>query len=398
MAIVLAGGRGERMGILCQDRSKPILPFGPGRVIDFTLSNCINSAIDNIAMAVDYERKTTTDYVTAWSRANSRHKEIEMLEPLNGGYKGTADAVYQHLDYIQQSAPDEVLILAGGHVYQADYRDVLDYHAYYKADVTIYTRHVPIDQASRFGVVEVNNDGKIVDFIEKPSMPHGNLVSMGIYVFKTPVLLEALKRDHLCNSSAHDFGYDIIPGLLRSNQVLSFTYEGYWRDIGTVESYFATNMDYLDNRLSMDTAKWPLMTTGNSFIRMLASPDGRISNSLVSRNSQIEGKTLNSIVWENARICRNARVSNSLVLSNTLIGERSKIDRCVLDEDVTVDRACHIGKAGPDYGSRHVTVLGRGARVSQYDAISLNYERSKYLNVKYNTNFRQAAHGLILAR
>jgi glucose-1-phosphate adenylyltransferase len=324
MAIVLAGGKGKRMGILCQDRSKPVLPLGGGRVIDFTLSNCVNSAIDSISVAVDYQRKITNDYLVAWSRANSRRKEIEILEPLSGEYEGTADALYQNLDHILRSAPDEVLILAGDHVYQADYRDILDYHAYHRADVTIYTKRVPIEQASRFGVVKVNNHSKIVDFIEKPSMPPGNMASMGIYVFKTPVLLEALKRDHLCIASAHDFGHDIIPGLIRDNQVLSFLYEGYWRDIGTVESYFATNMDYLNNRLSMDAAKWPLMTIGSSFTRMQASPDGRISNSLVSRNSLIEGKVVNSIIWDNARICRNARVSNSLVLSNTTIASWMK--------------------------------------------------------------------------
>jgi glucose-1-phosphate adenylyltransferase len=399
LAIVLAGGKGKRMGILCQDRSKPVLPFGPGcKVIDFTLSNCVNSSIDQISVAVDYQKKSTAEYVTTWSSAHSRYGEIQILEPANGGYKGTADAVYQHIDYIQRSAPDEVLILAGDHVYQADYRDVLDYHDYYKADVTMCTRPVPIEQASRFGVVKINNHNRIVDFVEKPPQPPGNLVSMGIYLFKTQALLECLERDHLCNSSSNDFGHDIIPGIIKKHRVMSYTYDGYWHDVGTIDSYFAANMDYLNNRLSLDAVKWPLQTCGSDYSQMRSSTDGKISNSVVSSNSSIEGRVINSIVFDHVRIGKNAIVSNSMVLSNAEIGDYSMVDHCVLDEDVVIDRVCHIGKAGIPAGRNYITVLGKGARVSQYDAISLNYEKSRYFDIPYNTNFRPLAHDLILAR
>jgi glucose-1-phosphate adenylyltransferase len=388
LAIILAGGRGQRMGILCHERSKPIMPFGPGyRVIDFTLSNCINSSIDDVIVAVDYQRRITTDYVTKWSDTNSKHSELTILEPLNGGYKGTADAIYQNLDYILKSQPDDVLILAGDHIYQMDYRELLDFHAYFKGDVTIGTRTVPIDQASRFGVAHVNNHNRIVDFVEKPDVPPSNLVSMGIYAFKTSVLLEQLKRDGIQKLSAHDFGHNIIPSMVKdSSRVLSYTYDGYWCDIGTVESYFSANMDYLNGKFPSEPyGKWPVLTCNSNFVQMPFSPDGRVNNSLVSTTSTIEGRVTNSIISDNAHIGKNATVNNSLVLSNTDIGDFSMVDYCVLDEDVVIDRVCHIGK--PDMASKPcITVLGKGARVSRHDSVSMNYDKSRYLGVGYYSN------------
>jgi glucose-1-phosphate adenylyltransferase len=382
MAIVLAGGRGQRMGVLCQDRSKPLLPFGQGKVIDFTLSNCLNSSVENISVAVDYQKRITADYVKAWGVEHGKH-EIAIWEPSTAGYTGTADAIYQNLDHVRKSAPDEVIILAGDHIYQADYRDILDYHSYYKADVSIFTRPVPIEQASRFGVVKLNGHNRIIDFVEKPAIPSGNMVSMGVYVFKTTVLLEYLERDRSMETSSHDFGNDILPKVIKDKRVLSYLYDGYWRDIGTVEAYFSANMDYLHNRLPVDAAKWPIMTCGTSFRQLRASNDGKIRNSLVSAGSAIDGRVTNSIIWDNVHIGRNAAVSNSLVLTNTRIGDYSMVDHCVVDEDVVVDKVCRIGKAG--WGNQQITVLGKGARVSQCDAVSMNYEKSKYLDVGYYT-------------
>jgi glucose-1-phosphate adenylyltransferase len=397
LAIILAGGRGQRMGILCHERSKPIMPFGPGyRVIDFTLSNCINSSIDDVLVAVDYQRRITADYVTKWSNANSNHSEMIVLEPATGGYKGTADAVYQNLDYILKLQPDEVLILAGDHIYQMDYRELLDFHTYFKGDVTIGTRTVPIDHASRFGVVHVNNHNRIVGFIEKPEVPPCNIVSMGVYAFKTSILLEHLKRDALQKLSSHDFGHNIIPEMIKdNNRVLSYTYDGYWRDIGTVESYFAANMDCLNGKFpSGRNGEWPVLTCNSNFVQMPVSPDGRVNNSLVSVTSTIEGRVTNSIVSDNAHIGKNAVVSNSLVLSNTDVGDYSKIEYCVLDEDVVIDKICHVGGAGLAAGKPNITVLGKGARVSQHDEVSLNYEKSKCLGVGYYSNLPVPDHAV----
>ena len=389
LAFILAGGQGKRMGILCHERSKPVMPFGPGfRVIDFTLSNCVNSSINEMLVAVDYQRKVTADYVTRWSIYNSRAHEITVREPSNGGYQGTADAVYQNLDYILRSQPDEILILAGDHVYQMDYRELLDFHAYYKGDVTIGTRLVPMDQASRFGVVHTNNHNRIVEFVEKPEVPPSNLVSMGIYVFKTSALLECLKRDGAKANSSHDFGHNIIPEMIRGgNRVLSYTYDGYWRDIGTIESYFSANMDYLYGRFpSALDVKWPILTCSN-FLQLNESVDGKVNNSIVSSSCTIEGRVTNSIICDNAHVGKNAIVSNSVIMSNTEIGDYSLVDHCVLDEDVVIDRICQIGKPAANAGKPYITVLGRGARVSQCDSLSLvNYEKSKCLGIDYFSN------------
>jgi glucose-1-phosphate adenylyltransferase len=398
VATILAGGQGQRMGVLCQYRSKPMLPFGPGcHVIDFTLSNCVNSSISDILVAVDYQRKVTGNYVTQWGSRHLPNGEIRVLDPGNGGYAGTADAVYQNLEHLAASGADEVIILAGDHVYCMDYSEPLDFHRTASADVTICSRTVPLNHARRFGVVSTDSQGRISGFVEKPEVPVSNLASMGVYIFKTSVLLDSLKKDHSRTSSRKDFGHDIIPAIIKEVRAFAYVYDGYWRDIGTIEAYFAANMDYLKHRFPVDTPiNLPILTNGSQFRYVRASTDGRISNSFISDTSRIEGKIADSIIADNAHIGREAIVSNSLVLSNAEIGDYSRVDHCVLDEDVMVDRVCRIGKTVPVQGKPQVTVLQRGTRVSQYEAICLDYARSKCLGIGYYSNPQEPE--LVLAR
>jgi glucose-1-phosphate adenylyltransferase len=386
LAIILAGGQGSRMGMLCKERPKPLLPFGPGaRVIDFTLSNCVNSSIENISVAVDYKRNMTIDYVNRWGVRHLRNNQINFLPPASGGYNGTADAVYQNMDRILSYQPDEVLILAGDHVYQMDYQEVLDQHAKFKSDLTICTRSVSLEEASRFGVLKTDRHKRIVDFAEKPSTPFSNTISMGIYVFKTDVLLYYLKKDKLNKLSAHDFGHNILPDMIKASRAFSYTFHGYWQDIGTVESYYESNMDYLNGNFKIN-GRSPLLTCDENNVHYVNSSEGRINNSLISSSCLINGNVNNSIIWGHSLIGKNAVVSNSLILCNSKLDDHSLIDHCVLDEDVVIDRVCHIGKYSHHTGKRPLTVISKGSRISQYDAITLNYKRSKCMGIEYYSN------------
>jgi glucose-1-phosphate adenylyltransferase len=243
VAMILAGGRGKRMDILCHGRSKPVLPYaGMWRVIDFSLSNCLHSGISNIAALIDYQRQCTAEYLQEWSTSNTGGSSLHILEPKLDSYKGTSDAVYQNLDYLRDSDPEAVLVLAGDHIYKMDFRKMLDFHQQKKADVTVGVIRVPIQQANRFGITTLDADSRITDFVEKPHHPTSNLASMGIYIFKPEVLIEHLIEDNAQPASLHDFGYALIPQMVMWNKVFAYEFNGYWRDIGTIDSYHEANM------------------------------------------------------------------------------------------------------------------------------------------------------------
>ncbi len=220
LAMILTGGRGKRMDILCQERPKPALPFaGRFRVIDFSLSNCIHSQINSIALLADYQRSYMANYLRRWNSVNVPDVRLHILEPVTGAYRGTADAVYQNLGYLRRYRADRALVLAGDHIYKMDYRKILAFHEQVKADVTVGVVQVPIEQADRFGTVTVDAEGRIVDFVEKSGTPRSDLVSMGIYVFNTEVLAERLIEDAAQPNSPHDFGYAVIPDMVKRDRV-----------------------------------------------------------------------------------------------------------------------------------------------------------------------------------
>jgi glucose-1-phosphate adenylyltransferase len=372
VAIILAGGKGKRMDILCHLRPKPALPFaGRFRVIDFTLSNCVHSLISDIAALVDYQRADMAQYLRRWHLANSEAGSLSVLQPKAGSYAGTADAVYQNLNYLERQGTDAVLILAGDHVYKMDYRHMLAFHEKVGADATVGVVRVPIEQTHRFGTLGTDAEGKIRKFVEKSSRPESNLASMGIYVFNKNILAKRLLEDAGEPQSPHDFGYGILPGMVRRDRVFAYEFSGYWQDIGTVEAYYETNMELLGvgPRFSLDSS-WPILTDNNVLPTESTNQQTSIENSLISPGCVIKGRVENSILSPGVIIEENAIVRNSVVMANCYIGFHSVIDRCILDEGVNIGKFCYIG-FGPGLlpGNWDITVLGKEVTVPPYTAI-----------------------------
>lgn len=345
VAIVLAGGRGERMGFFCHNRAKPDLPFaGIFRVIDFTLSNVVHSQIPNLIILVDYQRHKMNDYLERWHLTNSHIKQFQVLMPEHGSYSGTANAVYQNLEVIEHLKGDTVIILAADHIYKMDYRMMLNYHKKKQADVTIGVVTVPIEIAYRFGIVGVDDDNRILSFIEKPRIPQSNLVSMGIYVFNKQVLIDRLVKDADESNSPHDFGRAIIPGMIEKYNVYAYPFSGYWQDIGTMESYYAANMQSagIHPAFSLD-GRWPVMTEAFHGRPAQIFESGTAENSIVSPGCVIKGYVRNSVLSQGVVINDRASVNNSILLPNVTVGCYSEIESCILDESVSIGDHCHIG-------------------------------------------------------
>jgi glucose-1-phosphate adenylyltransferase len=375
LAMVLAGGKGKRMDILCQVRPKPALPFaGRFRVIDFSLSNCIHSEIRDIAVLTDYQRENMSKYLRSWYMNNPGLCEFCILEPRAGSYKGTADAVYQNLDYLKEAVADMVLILAGDHVYKMDYRDMLAFHKQMRADVTVGVVPVPIEEAHRFGIVTVDSEGRVIDFMEKPRQPQSNLVSMGIYVFNKRVLGKRLTEDAARADSAHDFGYAVIPAMVGQDRIFAYKFNGYWRDIGTAAAFYEANMEIVSQqeRFSSD-GRWPILTGEYSSSEPGDIETGSIVKSIISPDCVVRGHVENSILSPGVCIDDEAVVRNSVLMPEASIGYHTVVDRCILDEKVNIDKFCYIGFGGSllseDY---ETTVLGKGTVVPPFTTIGHN--------------------------
>jgi len=373
VAMILAGGNGQRMDILCRERPKPFLPFaGSLRIIDFSLSNCIHSGIGNIAVLVDYQRHCLSHYLNGCSHwAPISPRSLSILEPHDGHYNGTADAVYQNLEYIRRNRADLVLVLAADHVYKMDYRKMLAFHERSGAEVTVGVVSVPIERASRFGVASVNTEGRMVDFIEKPSIPKSNLASMGIYVFSAQLLAELLLEDAAQASSPHDFGYSIVPQMLRHNRAFAYRFNSYWRDIGTVEAYHEANMELCRESPSLSlNGSWPIFTKGSDLAPAKVSAQGVVSHSIIGPGCVIRGKVMNSILSSGVLVEEQAIVRDSIIMADATIGTHSLVGRCILDEEVNIGKFCYIGFGSSlRPGTPDVTVMGRGATVPSHTAI-----------------------------
>ena len=368
LAMILAGGQGKRMGILCLSRPKPVLPFaGKFRVIDFSLNNCIYSGIDDIAILVDYHRQCIANYLDELaSYLPVFCKGFHILEPKFGSYSGTADAVYQHIEYLQRSSADRILILAGDHIYKMDYSKMLAYHEQVGATVTVGVVWVDIKKAHRFGIVETNAKCEVVNFAEKPTLPESPLASMGIYIFNKDVLLETLVEDAANCSSFHDFGHSIMPQMVKREKFFTYEFNGYWRDIGDVEAYHEANMELTHELPSFSVdGRWPILTKASD----LPPPDivgqGNLKNSLISPGCVIKGEVENSILSPGVWVEEQTVVRDSVIMANTTIGRYSIVKHCILDEEVNVGEYCCIG-----FESGNITVLRRSMAVPPYTVIS----------------------------
>jgi len=374
IALILAGGRGTRMNVLCHLRPKPALHFaGKFKVIDFTLSNCFYSGIDNVAVLTDYQRSYMAKYLRQWNLSNTI-KAFDILEPKKGSYRGTADAVYQNLLYLNNLNSQTVLILSGDHIYKMDYREMLAFHSQTEAAVTVGVIRVPAEEAHRFGTVTVGDGGKILEFVEKSKHPRSNLASMGVYVFKIDLLSKRLKEDAIRPDSPHDFGYSILPSMVGRDKVNAYEFTGYWQDIGTPQAYYAANMELICARPSFS-----LNTTRTVLTQRLNMPPPDISrsatvvNSLISPGCVIKGYVENSVLSPGVRVDEQAAVRNSILMPNVFVGYHSVVDKCILDEEVNIGSLCYIGFGNSllseDYD---ITILGKGVTVPSQTAVGRN--------------------------
>jgi glucose-1-phosphate adenylyltransferase len=372
VALILAGGRGKRMDILGDLRPKPALPFaGRFRVIDFSTSNCIHSRIADVGVLVDYQREHMAEYLASWHAVNGGKTDFRILPPKIGSYAGTADAVYQNLDYLEKHDSDAVLVLAGDHIYSMDYRKMIDFHRRMKADTTVGVARVPINETHRFGTVTVDAAGRITEFREKSSLAQSNLASMGIYIFDKDRLARRLREDAGEAESLHDFGYNILPRMVKTDKVFAYEFKGYWHDIGTVKAYYEANMALLAPRpgISLDS-NWPILGVDNSLPIHAAGRGNNIVNSIISPGCVIQGRVENSVLSPGVHVAEQALVRNSLIMADTSIGYHSIVDGCILDEAVYIGKYCYVGfGAGLLPYNEEITVLGREVTVPDRTAI-----------------------------
>lgn len=375
LVVVLAGGRGERMNILCRNRPKPELPMaGLFRTIDFTLSNIAHSSIRDAYVLVDYQRAALSRYLKRWTTANDAVIELNPLYPRKTSYAGTADAVFQNFDRFGEYPADTVLVLAADHVYKMDYRDMIRFHREVNADATVGVIPVPIEQAHLFGIVTVNDENRVTGFVEKPRLPQSNLVSMGIYVFNKQKLAESLVKDAHDEGSPHDFGHAILPDMVERDNVFAYRFDGYWRDIGNIQTYYATNMDLLGTEPSLVLdGTWPVLSDGGDILEREEPGEAVISDSLFGRSCVIEGRVSRSVISPEVRIGSGSLVKDSVIMRGARIGERTVIDTCVIDESVEIGDGCWLGD-GPSFIPEgwDITVVGNGAVVPDRTIIGRN--------------------------
>ncbi len=356
IAMLLAGGQGTRLGKLTSSIAKPAVSFGGKyRIIDFGLSNCTNSGIDTVGILIQYKPLVLNQYVgtgEAWDLAVS-DGGVHILPPYAGEkggewYEGTADAIYHNIDFIDMYEPENVLILSGDHIYKMDYNKMLEAHEANNADLTVSVIQVPWEEASRFGIMTADDEGRITKFSEKPKNPDSNLASMGIYIFTWKAFREALLEDHDDEKSTHDFGNDLIPKMLAKKQKLFvYQFEGYWRDVGTVQSYYDSQMDLMDNvdNINVFTENNKVFSNSNIYPPQYIGPSANVSDSLISNGCRIYGSVRHSILGSGAVIAEGAVIEDSIILPNAHVGRDCHITRAIVNEGAVVDDRVDVGNA-----------------------------------------------------
>ncbi len=355
IAMLLAGGQGSRLYDLTMQTAKPAVSFGGKyKIIDFPLSNCINSGIDTVGVLTQYQPLALNEYIgngTPWDLDRSRGG-LSVLPPYQGNkksdwYKGTANAIYQNINFIKQYDPEYVLILAGDHIYRMDYSKMLDQHKETGAVCTVATVTVPIEEASRFGICNTAPDGKIYEFEEKPLKPKNNQASMGIYIFTTSTLIEYLETDEADENSSNDFGKNVIPNLLNNGEKLySYKFDGYWKDVGTISSLWESNMDLIGPSPKLNIND----RNGRIFSRNFARPPqyigagSSVKNSLISEGSVIYGTVENSVLSGGVIIKKGAVVRDSVIMDDVVINENAKVYTSIIDSDCVIGKGATVGK------------------------------------------------------
>ncbi len=377
IAMLLAGGQGNRLYVLTKERAKPAVPFGGKyRIVDFTLSNCANSGIDTVGVLTQYRPLELNSYIgngQPWD-LDRMNGGVYILPPYTGSsaswYKGTANAIYQNINFIEQYNPEYVLVLSGDHVYKMDYARMLDFHKKKNADATIAVMEVPIEQASSFGIMNTNEDLSISEFEEKPKEPKSNKASMGIYIFKWEKLREYLILDEeKGENTSNDFGKDVIPAMLNDNQrMFAYPFDGYWKDVGTIDNLWEANMDLLNPSIAINIwdPLWRIYCRHNITTPHYIDKSAEIENSMVTEGCYVNGKLNYSILFSDVTVEENAQVEYSVVMRNTKVGKDAVVKYAIIADDAVIEDGAVVGAAPEDYkgeGKWGIAVVGQGARV-----------------------------------
>jgi glucose-1-phosphate adenylyltransferase len=357
--MILCGGKGERLHPLTRDRAKPSVPFlGTYRIIDFSLSNALHSGLRRIALLTQYKSLSLERHIlNGWNIFHAESGDYIVSLPAQGRvsdhwYEGTADAVFQNISTIQQENPEAVLVLSGDHIYKSDYRELLAFFGQTDADAMIMTRSIPVQEASRFGVIGVDEDRRIIEFSEKPKKPFAtpwdpskSLISMGVYLFKTPVLIKALIKDARDPASAHDFGRNVIPGLIRDHKIFAFPFDDYWEDIGTIDAYWEAHMAFLapSPPTILQDPNWPIRTYKPQYPPTFIK-GGSFQNSVIGPGCRLSGCRIeNSIVSPGVRVHEKAEVFDSILLEGVEVGRGARLKKVVIDKFSVIPAGFEIG-------------------------------------------------------
>ena len=373
VAMLLAGGQGSRLYALTQKVAKPAVPFGGKyRIVDFPLSNCTNSGIDTVGVLTQYQPLVLNDYIgngLPWD-LDRTFGGVKILPPYQGThsadwYKGTANAIYQNMQFIDQYDAEYVLILSGDHIYKMDYAKMLKYHKQKGADCTIAVIDVPLEEASRFGIMSIDDESRIFKFSEKPKHPESTKASMGIYIFARTKLEEYLKRDAKDPGSNNDFGKNIIPAMLSAGEnMFAYQFDGYWKDVGTIQSLWEANMDLLGDspEFSLSDEKWRIYTRHRALAPQYIGDEAKITNSIVSEGCEIYGSVENSVLFAGVKVMPGAKVRDAVVMSGTVIESGADVSYSIIDTDVEIGAGAAVGG---ERGSKDgISVIGAGEKIA----------------------------------
>ncbi len=382
VAIILAGGEGSRLTVLSEHRAKPSVPFaGKYRIIDFTISNCVNSQIFDVAVLTQYRPHSLNEHIgigKPWDLDRNRGG-IRLLQPYQargaqGWYEGTADAVYQNLEYLTNSEAEAALILSGDHIYKMDYRKMIAFHQKKGADLTVAVMNVPLEETDRFGIMTTNNNDRVIEFHEKPkNRDKGTLASMGIYLFNADVLIQRLQELHPQHDDL-DFGKHVIPAMIEQDKVYAYQFGGYWVDVGTIDAYWRTSMELCDpdHPLDLWDATWQIRTRSQERPPVKTNVSGQATRSLVSNGCTIQGKVYRSVLSPGVFVSPGAVVRESVIMNDTFIGPGAVLDRVVVDKQVVVSSGVRLGDGDglqvpndemPAKLNTGITVVGKGAYI-----------------------------------
>jgi len=370
LAMILAGGRGSRLKDLTNKVAKPAVSYGGKyRIIDFPLSNCANSGINVVGVLTQYESVLLNSYVAQGRRwgLDSNGSGVFVLPPREKAdadldvYRGTADAISQNIDFIDSYDPEYLLILSGDHIYKMNYDDMLTFHKEHNADATIAVIGVPMKEASRFGIMNTDENGKIVEFEEKPAEPKSNLASMGIYIFNWKLLRRMLLADMKNPDSSHDFGKDIIPTLLNEGKSLwAYQFKGYWKDVGTIDSLWEANMDLLDDNsgLNLEDPSWKIYTEDASALPQYIGPDAHIKTAFITQGCKIDGEVTRSVLFTGSVVKKGAKVTDTVLMPGAVVEEGAVVTRALVANNVRIGAKAIVG----DAKSENITLVAKNVK------------------------------------